>query len=148
MMLISRPANECPISGRGDWRSLGFTLIELMVVLAIMSLLAVVASTYLGKRPAGIVRADAIARLTNAMVESADRAKRTGTVVELDPGSIVPGMVLTPAINPADSVPGSADVPPLRFYSDGSSNGGVLKANGRPVLTLDWLTGEVRRAPS
>jgi prepilin-type N-terminal cleavage/methylation domain-containing protein len=129
-------------------RSLGFTLIELMVVLAIMSLLAVVASSYLGKRPAGIVRADAVARLTGAIVESADRAKQTGTIIELDPDSIVPGMVLTPAILTADSAPGSADVPLMRFYPDGSSNGGVLTANGRAVLTLDWLTGEVRRASS
>lgn len=147
-MPISRPANDRPMLRQLERQSLGFTLIELMVVLAIMSILAVVASTYIGKRPAGIVRADAVARLTGAMVESADRAKQTGTIVELDPGTIVPGMVLSPAINPADSVAGSATVPVLRFYPDGSSNGGVLAANGRPVLTLDWLTGEVRRAKS
>jgi prepilin-type N-terminal cleavage/methylation domain-containing protein len=147
-MPISRPANDRPMQCQLERRSLGFTLIELMVVLAIMSLLAVVASTYLGKRPAGIVRADAVARLTGAIVESADRAKQTGMIIELDPGSIVPGIVLTPAINPAESVPGSSDVPLLRFYPDGSSNGGVLAANGRAVLTLDWLTGEVRRAAS
>jgi prepilin-type N-terminal cleavage/methylation domain-containing protein len=147
-MPISRPANDRPMQCQLERRSLGFTLIELMVVLAIMSLLAVVASTYLGKRPAGIVRVDAVARLTGAIVESADRAKQTGTIIELDPGSIVPGMVLTPAILTADSVPGSSDVPLLRFYPDGSSSGGVLTANGRAVLTLDWLTGEVRRAAS
>jgi prepilin-type N-terminal cleavage/methylation domain-containing protein len=121
----------------------GFTLIEMLVVLAVMSILAVAASFYMGQRPAGIVRADQMAKLVDALNRTAADARVTGRAQAIDPGSIIAGATIVPVAPTAEPVSRV-----LRFYADGSSNGGVIYVQTRPLLSVNWLTGEVRRASS
>ena len=117
----------------------GFTLIELMVVLAILSVLVVIAAPTIGRRPAGVLRHEAQAKLGAAIAASREQALRAGARQVLDVRTIVPDVILQPAL------PSEPD-PLLIFYPDGSSNGGTVLLDGKPVVEITWLTGGVRDA--
>lgn len=118
----------------------GFTLIEMLVVLTILGLVAVVAAQNVGRRPAGLIREEGEARLDLALDTARREAARTGVAHSVDPAALIPGATLSGAL-PAAAAPGI-----LIIYPDGSSNGGLVSANGRAVARVDWLTGEARDA--
>jgi prepilin-type N-terminal cleavage/methylation domain-containing protein len=122
-----------------SWRSGGFTLIEMLVVLTVLGLVAMVAAQKIGRRPASVVRHEAEARLDATIQIARREAARTGAVRAVDPASVVEGATLAGAL-PASGSPGGA----ILVYPDGSSNGGTVSVNGRPLATIDWLTAQVR----
>ena len=119
----------------------GFTLFEMVVVLAILGLIAVAAAQAIGRRPAGLVRSEVQAKVDAAVQTARRQAARTGRVQSVDPGSLIAGATLSGAL-PAPSGPSGA----ILVYPDGSSNGGTVSVDGRPLASIDWLTGEVRHA--
>jgi prepilin-type N-terminal cleavage/methylation domain-containing protein len=121
--------------------SAGFTLIEMLVVLTVLSLIAMVAAQQIGRRPASLIRHEAEATLDAAIQTARREAGRSGSVRLVDPASLIPGATLAGAL-PAPGIRSGM----ILVYPDGSSNGGVLSVEGRPVATIDWLTAEVRDA--
>jgi prepilin-type N-terminal cleavage/methylation domain-containing protein len=119
----------------------GFTLIEMLVVLTVMGLVAMAAAQRIGRRPGSVERHEAEARLDAAIQAARREAGRTGTVRSIDPASLIPGATLAAAIPASGSPPGL-----ILIYPDGSSNGGMISTDGRPLASVDWLTAQVRDA--
>jgi general secretion pathway protein H len=115
----------------------GFTLIEMLVVLTILGLAAAIVGGGLRREPSGFQRHRAALTLQAAIVEAARDARSSGTIAVVEPGKIVDGARLA-----AGPFGGAA----LAVYPDGSSNGGTIVLAGRPLLSVDWLTGEAARA--
>jgi len=116
----------------------GFTLIELLVVMAVMSLLATVAVVSLRDQPGFVDRSRKTGEIIASLNAARDSAMRTGKPVSVDAGALAEAK-----LDPQDGV-GGKDA--IVFYADGSSNGGVIRWGERPLIAVDWLTGEVRRA--
>jgi general secretion pathway protein H len=132
--------------------SAGYTLIELLVVLAILGLLAAVATPRLsGSRPA------LQARVTARLLADDLRAARQRAIDD----AVVEHLVLYPAAGGYATFPGGAQrtMPKgisialhasapggIDFYPDGSSAGGtfVVSASGaRRRVTVRWPTGQI-----
>ena len=127
-------------------RSAGFTLIETIVVIAILGLALAVVAGFAPRRDGRLTldnaanglaealrsaRSSAIARSAPILFAPAKdgRGYAVGGIVR----SLPPSVVLTAA-------------PAIRFAPDGSSSGGTLRlANDTEarVLRVDWLTGSV-----
>jgi len=122
--------------------SAGFTLIEMLVVLTILSLVAMVAAQTIGRRPATLIWQEGGAKLAAAVQTAKREAARSGNVQAVSPAALVPGATLTGAL----PLPGGRSGLVL-LYPDGSSTGGTVLVNGRALATIDWLTSEVRDAP-
>ena len=136
-MPTSAPSNS---ADQKRWGQDGFTLIEMLVVLAILGLVAAVAAQNVGRRPAGLIREEGEAKLDLALDSARRESARTGIAQSVDPAVLIPGATLSGAL-PARTRPGLIIV-----YPDGSSNGGLVSAGGRAVARIDWLTGEARDA--
>ena len=115
----------------------GFTLIEMLVVLTVLGLAAAVMATQSGG-------ADRFARERSALAFRAaiDAARRDAR------SSGRPAIVRPAGIDDRARIAGAvfAHSGMLAFYPDGSSSGGMIMLGDRPLLTIEWLTGEVRRA--
>jgi general secretion pathway protein H len=129
-------------------RAAGFTLLEMLVVLAVLALaLALVAG---GGAPRPAVQARAAAdRVAAALRTARGQAilQDRQVTVALD----APGHALRVGRDAPLRLPPTLDLtgpPTIRFAPDGSSSGGriVLAGGGRQIaVTVDWLTGRVSR---
>jgi general secretion pathway protein H len=140
-------------------RNEGFTLLELLVVLAVIAMAAVIAIPPLG---AGGDRAKARAAVRS--VVSGLRATRSAAlaghadprlVIDVNARTIrVPGegrarqlpMELELGLTTARSELEGDGVGGVRFFADGSSTGARIRVGARSTLWLvdvDWLTGSV-----
>jgi prepilin-type N-terminal cleavage/methylation domain-containing protein len=120
----------------------GFTLIELLAVMTIMGLVAAVGVNQFGRSPSAVTRSRT-AGLLRAQIAAAERASASSgqpVAVTLAALPAQPGKLqLVPRLA------GSQDQV-LQVFADGSTTGGTVLLDGRPLLTIDWLTGEVRDA--
>lgn len=114
---------------------------EMLVVLAIMSLLAVVAVGNFGRRPEALQRQEISGKLLAAFDAARREAATTGTKRSVDVTTIDPDLTITPDVareSQADRM--------IFAWPDGSNSGGTLRLKGRPLLKLNWLTGEASNA--
>jgi general secretion pathway protein H len=143
--------------------SAGFTLVELLVVLAILSLAAALALPALQRPPDGLrleaatrtlmstlrfSRAQAIARNADVIVtmdvERRSVEPSTGSAIQLDRGISVE--IIFASAERRRSAAGA-----IRFFPDGTSSGGdiMLTLNQRRArVSVNWLTGEARLEPA
>ena len=143
-MPISKSSNSSPLKDFTSSRrsaQLGFTLIEMLVVLTVLALIAMVAAQRIGRRPESVIRNEAQARLDAAIQVARREAGRTGSVRAIQPAALIEGASLAAALPSSDSSPGQ-----ILLYPDGSSNGGLVSVSGKPLASIDWLTAQVRDA--
>jgi Tfp pilus assembly protein FimT len=108
----------------------------MLVVMGILALIATFAVPAMRRQGGGVVVQQELATLRSQMIAARKTAMSSGRSVAIE----VPG-----DLQYAPRLPGSkAGV--LLFYSDGSSTGGAIRRNDRALLTIDWLSGEVRHA--
>lgn len=115
----------------------GFTLVELLVVLAVMGLLTVLLVPQL--RPVGrIAEPAAIGEALDVLADAKARARDTGKAVAIDVRRL-PG-------NPEWQPGFPASAPHPLFASDGSATGGALAFGNGEVIHISWIDGHARRA--
>ncbi len=118
----------------------GFTLIEMLVVLTIISLVAAIGAATLSRKPGHIERERIAGRIQLAVAAAQRSARQQGSPASLDLHK-VEGVKSPLAFKPTlgrDNL--------LSFFPDGSSTGGAISLDGRPLIEIDWLTGEARGA--
>jgi general secretion pathway protein H len=119
----------------------GFTLLELLVVLAVIGLIAGLAAprfSALAQPSLRQVATDIALELRATRLQ----ALRSGRVVELAPAALAARL-------PASVSLAAAPAAPLVFYPDGRSSGGrwqVADGSSTATLEIDWLTGAVRQS--
>jgi len=117
----------------------GFSLIELLVVLTVMGLLMALAVPVIGGNSDGLARRQAVAKLRTALGDARSAAIRTGHPVQLPLASIDAQASFAVA-------GGGSGGPGPTFFADGSSSGGTILLESKPVLQIEWLTGGTRDA--
>ena len=148
----------------------GFTLLELMVVLVIVSLLAVAIGGSAGTFFSTMEYRDAVRELSSAAKKARLQSRSQGKPIDLvvdptlnrfaltdQPERLVAsdyqmlaqdlsiGLVFAAEISPG------ANLGAIRFYPEGGSSGGEISIQ-RPSgagtrLVVDWLIGDVQREP-
>lgn len=152
----------------------GFTLLELMVALTVMSLLSVLALPSMERLSDNMRYREAVRDLVSAAKTGRRDAFAKGVPYDLLLFEDTPAWVLVPAHRAADVLSGkiethslpeelaldvtyAAEVSPgrgiasIRFYPGGGASGGdvdVLRPSGSGVrLKIDWLLGDVTQLP-
>ncbi len=113
----------------------GFTLIEMLVVLAIVGLMAAVVTGALPKSGGRVQRQKLAAKLSRIIVDARTQAALSGRPVSVDldrMGLAEKGMAVSALPD------GKAR---FLFYPDGSTSGGEIAVRGEPSWQLDWLSG-------
>jgi len=147
------------IDSSGMTRTPGFTLVELLVVLAIAGLLVALVPASISAAMPGARLRDTTNELTVALRDARNRAVSRGRIVglrivsgELEEESTGGQVVALPVeleLRWRDAhAPGAVAVPltdvRMLFYPDGSSSGGWLDvgpADKAYTIQIDWLTG-------
>lgn len=114
----------------------GFTLIEMLVVLTILGLITAFAAGGIGSSPGRFDREQAALKLESAILKASAEARVTGTPVAVQPSLVVPGAAIA----------GASPAAAILLHPDGSAGGEAVALHGRPLLSVDWLTGGVARA--
>ena len=138
-------------------RARGFTLVELLVVLAILALVMAVIPPFLAGGQARAELSSSAREIASALHETRSLAIREGRsetfVVDGTAGAFraaggaperrVPAGLRLSLLTLANK---RLDVGVIRFFGDGSSTGGsvsILQGERRSDVTVDWLTGRV-----
>lgn len=147
-----------PTGERNSWE-LGFTLIEVVVVLAILALVTAVAIPYLSRGNASLNSAAATQEIAASLRLARNTAmlRARSEVFTLDtargvyradssdsPHRLPKGLRLALVTTAAERL--SPTVGHIRFYADGSSDGGgvlLSEGNTRTEILVNWLTGSV-----
>ena len=137
----------------------GFTLLELLVSLAILALVSAIALPSLSRQPVSKVDS-AAALIKSILVKARERsiALNEDVYVELDFSRRLITGFETSAPLPTDiyirstsEASGADGVARIRFFPDGSSSGGsiVISHQNRTVeLHINWVTSDVLLTPS
>jgi general secretion pathway protein H len=141
-------------------RARGFTLVELLVVLAILALVMVLIPPFLAGGQARAELATSAREIASALRETRSLAIRQGRseafVVDGAAGAFrtaggaterrLPAGLRLSLLTLANK---RLDVGVIRFFGDGSSTGGsisILQGDRRSDVKVDWLTGRVSLA--
>lgn len=145
-------------SAVGAMRSAGFTLVELMVVLGLLSLAYVLVAPSLNKAMGigenRVASRELLAALREARATAIAESREVRFIVDGVSASYGAGQVRAPiprGFDIASDVPASRRltqrIGAIDFFPDGSSTGGavVLAQRGgvRTTIAIDWLTGHV-----
>lgn len=112
----------------------GFTLVELLVVLAIMSLAAVLFIGASGSSTGASARGD-LAKLESAIASARQQAITSATTRNVSLADYA--LDLRPSVGNA-----SKD---LIFYADGSSNGGAILRDEKQLFMVRWIDGRIAK---
>jgi general secretion pathway protein H len=137
----------------------GFTIIEMMVVLAIVGIAMTIAPAIISGLAGGRLRAAAdelVVQLRETRAQALRRSAPTDLVLDLDkrayqgPGN-VGARAFPPVVDAVDVTPRELVAPGrvahIRFLADGSAvPARILLRHGSStsVVAIDWLTGRVR----
>ncbi|MBV8651167.1 MAG: GspH/FimT family pseudopilin [Alphaproteobacteria bacterium] len=142
-------------------RSAGFTLIELMVCLAILAVIIALLPPLLGRARDSAALAEAARSLTASLRETRQQAIATGRAerfaIDLSTGTFrggegkvqhLPGGIGLSLVTTADERLNDRSGAIL-FFPDGSSTGGglsLVRDTRRHDIQVDWLTGRITLA--
>ena len=132
-MPISRPSPDRFGSAPTTIYEGGFTLIEMLVVLAIMSLAAVLFVSGTGR--SSIDQRAEIQKLEQAISGTRAQALQSSTVQTLDLQDF--DAELEPALGEKTTN--------LIFHGDGSTNGGIVSSHGKRRFTVRWIDGKIEK---
>ena len=140
-------------------RSAGFTLIEMLVVIAIMALIASVSIPVLRRPPEGL-RLEASARTLASALRLTRAHAIAGNVdillsIDADRRTFESPVDHATALDPEISITMTLAAPErrgaavggIRFFPDGSSSGGDITLTlgaRRAHIAVNWLTGQAR----
>ena len=142
-------------------RNSGYTLLELIVALGIISLVAVVIPVLAGGYLPGVVLNAAADQIKGDLALMRSEAKREGVAAGIRPGEGANAYILVPsgrvrklgsdialrlAPGPDELMDGEEAPFSIVFFPQGGSTGGAIaitKSKRSKVLEIDWLTGAV-----
>lgn len=119
-------------------REAGFTLVEILVVLAILSMVALLAVPAMRGQGVGISAQRDLAGLKSELRQAHSQALASGASADV---RVPDGLSYAPLLKIDEPDPSI-----IRFYADGSSSGGEILSGEHAIVRIDWLTGEVRSA--
>ncbi|MFT7287649.1 MAG: general secretion pathway protein H [Halieaceae bacterium] len=164
-MSISATGSKSPrvpyVSGGGVFGTGGFSLVELLVVLAIASLMMVAAVPSSVRFYDNMQARQAVRSTLNLLSSAREKALASGNTqdVHLRPATGRLWLNDQERVLPASlrmTVHGAAelnheDIGVIRFYPDGSSSGGgvdLAREDGSGTrISVDWLVGSIRPQP-